>query len=279
MYVVEIASLVASTLAVVWARKLDLQKALADPKGRGRIVARIRRPVDRYSERMKELDTQLERFMQHGPRMGFFCLMVSLVYSAGAFLFSLAANAGIKNVALNAAFPLWQARLLFFLIVFFVVLVYYIARVNASPENKKYSKWEWRCWKAYDLIGAMTLTGISYLVYRSYSLTIIAAVISVPAAALASPKQGDAELFRLNPIGVIANSALAALGLLLVLLFFLSNEDSTTLEKLIVGLSIGSSLSCAFAFAACEFDSLGEIRNRPWTRRFRFLGELGLVLN
>jgi len=85
----EILTVLFSSLAIIWARKTDIQQEIADEQSRRQLGNAFRHPKDKLDARLNHFHVRLLNVIGEGIHIPAFCLATSLAFSTAAFLVSL----------------------------------------------------------------------------------------------------------------------------------------------------------------------------------------------
>lgn len=234
----EMFSWVASIIAVIWARKHDIDNIISDESSRLQYASAIQYPEDRFRILLRRFRKVIESVMQRGWRMFFFCFMIAVIYSSFVFLMNLAlANDGIDILNVGTG-DIWKTRLLFVAITAASFLVYTIARYSSkhSPGLMRKASGNAAAWVVYrrnvkrryylyNIAGVSIYTISTAIMYRDVVYVLVALAVSSFACALSTPRLSYQTQFDCCKLGLIAGSGLGGHGLMTVFLFFAAAHD------------------------------------------------------
>jgi len=253
---VEFFSWIASILAVTWARKQDVSRAIEDPSSRNEYSQKLLQKNKNFSQYLRRFNEVLNHILGSSWNTFSFCVMLALIYSSAVFLFNLAFS---KSILDADKLPAWQSKLLFVAIISATIIVYGIARINqgsskffskghagGKPSHRHYRK----IWKKFILghaIGALYYCLAIAVVYRSWALVVFSILISGWAVYTATTRLYIQQQFDRHRWSIVAGAALGGHGLLVAILFFAATEVRWPIYALIAG---ATTLSAVFALVA-----------------------------
>jgi hypothetical protein len=253
----EFFSWIASILAVTWARKQDVARAIDDARSRREYLRKLLQRNKSFSQYLQRFNNFLNQILGTPANTFAFCVMLALMYSSAVFLFNLAFSTSILDAD---KLPAWQSKLVFAAIIGATVVVYGVARINhrssrfftrqqagGKPRNRRYRK----IWDKYIVghaIGAVYYSIAVLVVYRSYELFLFSLVISGLAAYAATTRLNVQQQFDQYRWNTVAGAALGGHGLLVAILFFAASEVRWPIYVLVAGATALSAFAAWLAF-------------------------------
>lgn len=229
----EFLTVLLSSLAIIWARKADLQRQLSESQSREQLVASLRHPTDTLTANLSWFQSLIARFIGAGVRILGFCLATSLSASAISFLFAVVSSSGsIDKLYLpyHTQFKDYQ-RLLFGFVLLAATALFSLARYRSTPAlsssptllplTKVRKRLQGReVW--YHLSGALILVFSVEITYNNYLLSVVTLVIAAGAAVSANPNISNRVLMNEARLSVAIGAALGVLGFTVAIFSFTS---------------------------------------------------------
>jgi len=249
----EILTVFFSSLAIIWARKNDIQQEIADQQSRIQLADAFRHPKDKLNANLNRFHTLLLNVIGEGVHIPAFCLATSLSFSAAAFLVAIVnGSPSIESLYLphHTRFPEYH-RLLFAGVVLASAALFLIARYRSTPRGGNVNNTAplytmSRRLKSPIIWGhmfcALFLVAAVHFTYHNHMLSLLTLIIAGGAALTCNPTIPNSILILHARIPTSISAALGVLGFMVATLSFTSQYLPNTVWRAAVGLASTSAL-------------------------------------
>ena len=282
----EILTVLFSSLAIIWARKTDIQQEIADEQSRRQLGNAFRHPKDKLDARLNHFHVRLLNVIGEGIHIPAFCLATSLAFSTAAFLVSLISGSpSIEALYLpyHSQFPQYH-RLLFAGVILISTALFVIARYRSRPiaesvSNPPLTYSMSRRLKSLGtwghLSGAILLAITVHYSYRNPILSVLTFLIAGGAAVTCNPTVPNRVLLEKAPIATSIGSALGVLGFIVATLSFTSQQLPETLWSFALVLAAIAAASALLGVWTSTITPDCEVFPSKNTRAFLVMSYIG----